>query len=58
MQETTITPNPAPQSSVELAQTAKGATTVTVKVYAATPDEAATLAARVYDELTARYAPA
>ena len=47
---------PVPQSSVELSQTAKGTTTVTVKVYAATADEAASLAQRLYDELTVKYA--
>ncbi len=49
---------PAPQSSVELSQTAKGATTVTVKAYAASADEAAATAQRLYDELTSRCAPA
>ncbi len=49
---------PAPASSVELSQTAKGTTTVTVKVYAADADEAAAAAQRLYDELVSRYAPA
>lgn len=48
---------PAPQSSVELSQTAKGTTTVTVKAYAANADEAAATAQRLYDELVTRYAP-
>ena len=58
MTETTITPTAAPQSSVELVQGAKGDTRVTVKVYAADPAEAAALAPRLYDELTARYSRA
>ncbi len=46
-----------PQSSVELSQTAKGATQVTVKAYAASADEAAATAQRVYDTITGQYAP-
>jgi len=49
---------PAPSSSVELSQTAKGATQVTVKAYAASADEAAATAQRLYDELTGKYAVA
>ncbi len=45
-----------PQSSVELSQTAKGATQV-VKAYAASADEAAATAQRVYDTITGKYAP-
>jgi len=47
----------APSSSVELSQTAKGTTTVTVKAYAASADEAAATAQRVYDTITGKYAP-
>ncbi len=46
-----------PQSSVELSQTAKGATQVTVKAYAASADEAAATAQRVYDAIAGKYAP-
>lgn len=56
MSETAILANPTPQSSIELSQTAKGTTTVTVKVYAADPDEAAAKAQELYDLLCARYA--
>lgn len=56
MSETTILANPAPMSSVELVQGAKGDTRVTVKVYAADPDEAARQAQALYDRLTADYA--
>ncbi len=48
---------PAPSSSVELSQTAKGATQVTVKAYAASADEAAATAQRLYDTITGKYAP-
>lgn len=48
--------NPAPQSSIELVQGAKGDTRVTVKVYASDPEEAARQATALYDELVARYA--
>jgi len=48
---------PAPSSSVELSQTAKGATQVTVKAYAASADEAAATAQRLYDAITGKYAP-
>jgi len=44
-----------PQSSVELSQTAKGATQVCVKTYAATTAEAAAIAQQTYDALVARY---
>jgi hypothetical protein len=47
---------PAPQSSVEIAQNAKGEARVMVKVYAADPDQAASTAARLYDQWTAYYA--
>jgi len=46
-----------PQSSVELSKTARGTTTVTVKAYAASADEAAATAQRVYDAITGKYAP-
>jgi len=46
-----------PQSSVELSQTAKGATQVAVKAYAANADEAAATAQRLYDAITGKYAP-
>ncbi len=46
-----------PQSSVELSQTAKGATQATVKAYAASADEAAATAQRLYDTITGKYAP-
>jgi len=42
---------------VELSQTAKGATQVTVKAYAASADEAAATAQRLYDTITGKYAP-
>ena len=48
--------NPAPMSSVTLSRTARGATQVEVKCYAADIDEAAARATALYDTLTAMYA--
>lgn len=48
---------PVPQSSVELSQTAKGATQVAVKCYAANAEDAANQAQQIYDRLVATYAP-
>lgn len=45
------------QSSVEIAQSAKGVAQVKVKIYAADPRAAADQATALYDELVARYAP-
>lgn len=52
---TAILANPAPQSSIEITQSAKGDARVTVKVYAADPDEAAAKAQQLYDALLAKY---
>ncbi len=49
---------PAPSSSVELSQTARGATQVQVKVYAADIETAAARAQELYDQLVAKYAAA
>lgn len=49
---------PTSLSSVELSQTAKGATQVTVKSYANDLHNAADLAQELYDQLTAKYATA
>ncbi len=52
---TALAQQPAqPQSSVELNQTAKGATQVCVKAYAASADEAAATAQRLYDTITGK----
>lgn len=51
-----VQPNPAPQSSVELSQTAKGATQVCCKVYGSDPEAAMVEAIRLYDQLVKRYA--
>ena len=58
MNESTVLANPQPMSSIELKQSATGKTAVTVKVYAATVEEAAALATAQYDTLTQRYARA
>lgn len=52
---TTVLTNPAPQSSVQIEQAAKGPPRMTVKVYAASADEAAEIATVIYDRLVARY---
>jgi hypothetical protein len=56
MHETVFLTNPAPQSSIEITQSAKGDARITVKVYAADPLEAARTAQQLYDTLTARFA--
>ena len=54
-QAAVYTVSPEPQSSVELSQTARGATQVTVKVYAASAEDAAQQAQALYDALVAKY---
>ena len=50
-----VAQQPTSLSSVELGQTAKGATQVSVKVYSANPRGAAHEAQALYDELVAKY---
>lgn len=47
--------NPAPLSSVQIEQAAKGSPRVTVKVYAADAEAAMFEATRLYDLLVGRY---
>lgn len=51
----TVLTNPAPLSSVQIEQAAKGPPRCTVKVYAASVEEAAQIATDIYDRLVARY---
>jgi hypothetical protein len=44
-----------PQSSIDLSQTAKGATQVAVKVYSSDAHQAANVAQELFDQLTGRY---
>ena len=50
-----VAQQPTSLSSVELSQTAKGATQVAVKVYGSDPRAAAEQAQGLYDELVAKY---
>lgn len=51
-----VQPNPAPLSSVQIEQAAKGPPRVTIKCYAVDVDEAAAHAQALYDRLVATYA--
>ena len=53
--DATVLTNPAPQSSVQIEQAAKGPPRITVKTYAASTSEAATTAQAIYDALVLRY---
>lgn len=56
MSDATILTNPAPLSSVRLESRAKGPPTIEIKVYAASAQEAADEATRLYDALLRTYA--
>ncbi len=51
----TVLANPAPMSSVQIEQAARGGPRITVKTYASSTAEAAEIATATYDALVQRY---